>query len=386
MAKRAKNGKRGFGRAVLLLLLVAAVLAWLGWRHYTGFIAAPMHGLRDGQQISVDKGNALPQLLRKLRAAGVGQGSEIEWQMLARQLGAAGKLQVGVYALKNGMTPAELLRNIRDGKVISYRFTLIDGWNIRDLRKALGKTEPMKHTIDAMDDAQLMAALGHPGQHPEGRFLPETYQYNVGGSDIDVLKQAHAAMDKTLAAAWSSRAPDLPLKTPEEALVLASIVEKESGIADDRPKVAAVFLRRLAKGMRLETDPTVIYGMGTAYAGNIRKKDLQTDTPYNTYLRAGLPPTPISMPGKAALQAVMHPAGGDALYFVATGDGSGRSLFASTYGEHQANVRAYLARYRAGLAKGPLTGTSTSGDDEPSSPPAATAAAPASAPVKASRP
>ena len=170
-------------------------------------------------------------------------------------------------------------------------------------------------------------------------------------------------MDKALAAAWSSRAQDLPLKTPEEALIMASIVEKESGVADDRPKVAGVFLRRLGKGMRLETDPTVIYGMGVAYAGNIRKKDLQTDTPYNTYLRAGLPPTPISMPGKAALQAVTHPDGGDALYFVASGDGSGRSLFASTYPEHQANVRAYLARYRAGQAKGPLTGTSTSTDD-----------------------
>ncbi len=377
MAKRAKNKKGGFKGLLLILLL--AVLA-VAWRHYTVFIAQPMHALRDGQQVSVGKGSALPQLLRKLRVAGVEQGFDLEWQVLARQLGAAGKLQVGDYALKNGMTPSELLRNIRDGKVVSYRFTLIDGWNIRDLRKALARAEPMKHTIDAMSDAQLMAALGHAGQHPEGRFLPETYQYNVGGSDIDVLKQAHAAMDKALAAAWSSRAQDLPLKTPEEALILASIVEKESGVADDRPKVAGVFLRRLGKGMRLETDPTVIYGMGAAYAGNVRKKDLQTDTPYNTYLRAGLPPTPISMPGKAALQAVTHPDGGDALYFVASGDGSGRSLFASTYEAHQANVRAYLARYRAGLAKGPLTGTSTAADE--SDP----ATSPAPAPAGAGKP
>ncbi|MBW8823032.1 MAG: endolytic transglycosylase MltG [Xanthomonadales bacterium] len=380
MAKRAKNKKGGFKGLLLILLLAVLAVAWLAWRHYTVFIAQPMHALRDGQQVSVGKGSALPQLLRKLRVAGVEQGFDLEWQVLARQLGAAGKLQVGDYALKNGMTPSELLRNIRDGKVVSYRFTLIDGWNIRDLRKALARAEPMKHTIDAMSDAQLMAALGHAGQHPEGRFLPETYQYNVGGSDIDVLKQAHAAMDKALAAAWSSRAQDLPLKTPEEALILASIVEKESGVADDRPKVAGVFLRRLGKGMRLETDPTVIYGMGAAYAGNVRKKDLQTDTPYNTYLRAGLPPTPISMPGKAALQAVTHPDGGDALYFVASGDGSGRSLFASTYEAHQANVRAYLARYRAGLAKGPLTGTSTAADE--SDP----ATSPAPAPAGAGKP
>ena len=378
MAKRAKKKKSGFKGLLLILVLAVLAAAGLAWRHYTVFIAQPMQGLRDGQQISVGKGSALPQLLRKLRAAGVDQGFGIEWQVLARQLGAAGKLQVGDYALKNGMTPGELLRNIRDGKVVSYRFTLIDGWNIRDLRKALAKAEPMKHTIDAMSDVQLMTALGHPGQHPEGRFLPETYQYTVGGSDVDVLKQAHAAMDKALAAAWSSRAQDLPLKTPEEALVLASIVEKESGVADDRPKVAGVFLRRLGKGMRLETDPTVIYGMGTAYAGNIRKKDLQTDTPYNTYLRSGLPPTPISMPGKAALQAVTHPDGGDALFFVASGDGSGHSLFASTYEAHQANVRAYLARYRAGQAKGPLTGTSTSAggnDSVTSSAPVPTGAA-----------
>lgn len=368
MAKRAKKKKGGFKGLLLVLVLAAIAAGWLAWRHYTIFIAQPMHGLHDGQQVSVGKGSALPQLLRKLRAAGVGQGYDLEWQLLARQLGAAGKLQVGDYALKNGMTPAELLSNIRDGKVVSYRFTLIDGWNIRDLRKALDKAEPLKHTIDAMTDAQLMATLGHPGQHPEGHFLPETYQYTVGGRDIDVLKQAHAAMDKALAAAWSGRAQDLPLKTPEEALILASIVEKESGAAEDRPKVAGVFLRRLGKGMRLETDPTVIYGMGTAYAGNIRKKDLQTDTPYNTYLRGGLPPTPISMPGKAALQAVTHPDGGDALYFVASGDGSGRSLFAASYPEHQANVRAYLARYRAGKAKGPLTGTQTSTDDADSTP------------------
>lgn len=364
MAKRAKKAKRGFKGVFLILLFAVLAVAWLAWRHYTTFVGQRFSGLKDEQRINVGKGNAMPQLLRKLRAVGVQQGYEAEWQLLARQLGAAGKLQVGEYAVKNGMTPGELLRNIRDGKVVSFRFTLIDGWNIRDLRKALAKAEPLKHTIDAMNDAQLMAALGNAGQHPEGRFLPETYQYNTGDSDLSVLKQAHVAMKKALAAAWAARADGLPFKTPDDALTLASIVEKETGNPDDRAKIAGVFVRRLEKGMRLETDPTVIYGMGTAYAGNIRKKDLQTDTPYNTYLRAGLPPTPISMPGKAALQAVTHPAGGDAIYFVSSGDGSGHSLFAATYAEHQANVRTYLARYRAGQAKGPLTGTATTGDDQ----------------------
>jgi UPF0755 protein len=190
-------------------------------------------------------------------------------------------------------------------------------------------------------------------------------------------------MQQALDEAWKTRAPGLPLKSQDEALILASIVEKETGVAEDRARIAGVFANRLARGMRLETDPTVVYGLGARYDGNIRKQDLQADNPYNTYRIAGLPPTPISMPGKAALQAVLHPAPGDAVYFVSSGDGSGRSLFAATYAEHQANVRAYLARYRAGLAKGPMTGTATSTDDAPapaSVAPPASIAAPAKTP------
>jgi UPF0755 protein len=191
-----------------------------------------------------------------------------------------------------------------------------------------------------------MRALGHGGQHPEGRFLPETYDYTRGDSDLDVLRRAHDAMDKALDAAWQSRAPDLPLHSKDEALALASIVEKETGVPEERPQIAAVFLRRLQIGMRLQTDPTVIYGLGTRYAGNIHKADLLADTPYNTYTRAGLPPTPIAMPGRAALQAATHPAQSDALYFVAVGDGSGRHVFTRSLTEHQAAVQAYLQRYR----------------------------------------
>jgi UPF0755 protein len=235
---------------------------------------------------------------------------------------------------------------MREGKVISHRFTIVEGWNLRELRAALARAQPLEHETVQLDDAALMKALGQAGVHPEGRFLPETYVYTRGDSDLDVLGRARAAMDKALDAAWESRVPDLPLRSKQEALVLASIVEKETGVAEERPQIAGVFVRRLKLGMRLQTDPTVIYGMGEKYAGNIRRADLSTDTPYNTYTRAGLPPTPIAMPGAAALQAATHPAPGDALYFVAVGDGSGRHVFTRSLAEHQAAVREYLQRYR----------------------------------------
>ena len=191
-----------------------------------------------------------------------------------------------------------------------------------------------------------MAALGHEGVHPEGRFLPETYAYTSLDSDLDVLRRANTDLERALDDAWESRAPDLPLEDREEALVLASIVEKETGVASERAQIAGVFVRRLQSGMRLQTDPTVIYGMGSGYAGNIRRSDLLRDTPYNTYTRDGLPPTPIAMPGREALKAATQPAAGDALYFVAVGDDSGRHVFSRTLDEHNAAVRDYVRRYR----------------------------------------
>jgi UPF0755 protein len=236
---------------------------------------------------------------------------------------------------------------MRDGKVVQRRFTIVEGWNIRELRVALARATPLKQETARLDDASLMKVLGHAGQHPEGRFLPETYLYTSGDSDRDVLKRAHEAMDAALASAWEQRHKDTVLKTTEEMLTLASIVEKETGVASERPQIAGLFERRLKIGMLLQTDPTVIYGMGSNYSGNIRKRDLRTDTPYNTYTRAGLPPTPIAMPGVEALKAVANPAPGEALFFVAIGDGSGRHLFARTLAEHQANVNNYLRNYRA---------------------------------------
>jgi UPF0755 protein len=330
---------------ILLLSLAVVAAGWL-WQRYTGFADAPLSGIEAGETLVVERGDSFAGVLAKLREAGVHEGGRLEWQALAKQLGAAGRLQVGEYPLEPGTTPRALLIGMRDGKVISHRFTIVEGWNLREVRTALAKATPLEQATTAMSDAALMAALGHPGQHPEGRFLPETYAYTRGDSDLDVLKRAHDAMTEALDAAWSQRAQDVPLKSQDEALVLASIVEKETGVAEERPQIAGVFARRLKSGMRLQTDPTVIYGMGATYDGNIRKHDLRTDTPYNTYTRGGLPPTPIAMPGVDALRAATNPAAGDSLFFVAIGDGSGRHVFTRTLGEHEAAVRDYLKRYR----------------------------------------
>ena len=348
MSRKGRSRHRAGGRfriAFVLLVLVIAAGAWL-WQRYEAFAEKPLSGVRPGQTLVVEPGDSLGTVIGKLHDAGVDGGSRYEWQALARQLGAAGRIQVGEYLLAPGMTPRGLLQRMREGKVISHRFTIVEGWNIRDLRAALARSEQLQHETTSMSDAELMAAVGHAGQHPEGRFLPETYAFVRGDSDLDVLRRAHKAMEKALDAAWQARAKDNVLKSKHEALVLASIVEKETGIAEERPQIAGVFARRLKLGMRLQTDPTVIYGMGAGYAGNIRKADLLTDTPYNTYTRAGLPPTPIAMPGKDALQAATNPAPGNALYFVAAGDGSGRHVFTASLAEHENAVRAYVQRYR----------------------------------------
>ena len=333
-------------RMMLVLALAAGGVAAWQWLGYQRFADAPMPGLAEDASLVVARGDSLDKVLRKLEEQGVATGERLHWQLLARQTGAAGKLQVGEYALAQYESPRALLLAMRDGKVVRRMFTIVEGWNIRELRAALAKAPLLQETA-GLDDAALMKALGHEGQHPEGRFLPETYAWVRGDSDMDILRRAHADMARALDEAWASRAQGLPLANKDEALVLASIVEKETGIAEERPQIAGVFVRRLRIGMRLQTDPTVIYGMGAAYQGNIRRSDLTADTPYNTYTRAGLTPTPIAMPGKAALQAATHPAEGDALYFVAVGDGSGRHVFSRNLGEHNAAVREYVQRYRA---------------------------------------
>ena len=341
-----RSRKSHFGLFFLLVLVSAAAAGWWAWQHYTAFADAPLGGLEKGDSIVVERGDSLPVVLAKLREAGVREGEATEWRLLERLLGAASSLHVGEYALDPGTTPRDLLLAMRRGDTIQHRFTIVEGWNIRELRAALAAAEPLEHETGELDDAALMEALGHAGEHPEGRFLPETYLYTRGDSDLDLLRRAYDASAHALAAAWEKRDPDTQLKSPYEMLILASIVEKETGIASERPQIAGLFERRLKIGMRLQTDPTVIYGIGKDYDGNIRRSHLTTDTPYNTYTRAGLPPTPIAMPGVDALEAVANPADGTALYFVAVGDGSGRHLFADTLAEHQANVRKYLRNYR----------------------------------------
>jgi len=338
-----------FRTLLLLLVLIAAAAAGWAWQRYHAFADAPMAGAHDDASLIVVRGDNLAKLLPKLRTQGIVTGDRLLWQVLARETGASGRIQTGEYALSAATTPRALLLAMRDGKVVRRNFTLVDGWNMRDLRAALRKVPLLGQKLADMDDAALMEALGEKGQSPEGRFLPETYAWTRGDSDLDILKRAYAAMDQALDAAWAGRAEHLPLKNRVDALILASIIEKETGVGDERPRIAGVFVRRLQTGMRLQTDPTVIYGMGSSYAGNLRRVDLDTDTPYNTYTRDGLPPTPIAMPGKAALWAAVHPAPGDALYFVAVGDGSGRHVFTHSYAEHSAAVRDYIQRNRERL-------------------------------------
>lgn len=342
----ASRRRRGIGAFLALLALFAGGAGYWAWDRWQGFQQDPLAGLEAGDGYVVERGDSFVRVLQKLREAGVREGHDLEWQLLARRLGAAGRLHVGEYALAPGMSARDVLINMRDGRVVRHRFTLVEGWNIRELRAALRATERLRPDSAALDDAALMAELGHAGVHPEGRFLPETYFYTRGDSDLDLLRRANQALERALDEAWAARAENLPLRSREEALVLASIVEKETGIAEERPLIAGVFVRRLRLGMRLQTDPTVIYGLGEAFDGNIRRADLQADTPYNTYTRDGLPPTPIAMPGVAALRAATRPAEGDALYFVAVGDGSGRHVFSRTYAEHNAAVREYVRRYR----------------------------------------
>lgn len=342
--------KRRVGLFFLLSLLLAGAGAWFLADRWFGFADAPIPGVAANSSIVISRGDSLRTVLTRLNEQGKPAGDEMQWQLLARQMGVAGRLHVGEYALDAGITPRQLLENMSTGKVISHRVTIVDGWNIRQLRAALARATPLLQETTDMSDAELMAAVGAPRLHPEGRFLPETYIYTRGDSDLDILKRAHEGLNKALDAAWESRAEGLPLKNRDEALILASIIEKETGIAEERAEIAGVFVRRLNIGMRLQTDPTVIYGMGENYQGRIRRVDLQTDTPYNTYTRAGLTPTPIAMPGLPALHAATNPKDGDSLYFVAVGDGSGRHVFSRSYAEHNVAVRQYVQRLRASRA------------------------------------
>ena len=328
------------GFALTGLLVSGAAAVWL-WQQYQTFAQAPVPGLIAETDIIVERGDGLRRVLQRLQAAGLDTGREAFWRLLARQMEVAGRLQAGEYRLPANASPRQLLQQIADGRVLQRAFTLVEGSTFRELRAALAEAEALEQRTVGLDEAEIMRQLGAEGTPAEGRFLPETYFYTRGMSDLDLLRRAHRALERALDAAWAARSGDSVLESPEQALILASIIEKETGVYEELRKVSGVFHRRLRIGMRLQTDPTVIYGLGDAYQGVILRSHLDTDHPWNTYTRAGLPPTPIAMPGSAALRAAVDPAPGDALYFVASGDGG--HVFSRTLVEHNRAV----ARWRA---------------------------------------
>ncbi|HXH04564.1 MAG TPA: endolytic transglycosylase MltG [Candidatus Competibacteraceae bacterium] len=334
-----------------LLVALAGIGGGLWW-DYQRFLAQPLAVSGEGQVLEVRPGSSIAVIAEELVARGVLTHPWQSWylQAYARLQGLAPKLKTGEYALEPELTPRELLARIVAGKVIQYSLTVVEGWTFRQLRAALRAHPQLEQTLQDLGDEEVMARLGHPGLHPEGRFFPDTYRFPRGTRDLDFLQRAFATMQKKLDEVWARRAADLPLQSPDEVLILASIVEKETALPSERREIAGVFARRLQKNMPLQTDPSVIYGLGDGFDGNLRRQDLEADTPYNTYTRTGLPPTPIALPGAAALAAAVDPAPGDALYFVARGDGSGGHVFSRTLEEHNRAVRQYLHNRRAGEA------------------------------------
>ncbi|MFG6428431.1 endolytic transglycosylase MltG [Roseateles sp. LYH14W] len=321
-------------RALLVLLLIAALAAGAIWQ----WLRSPLTLTAPSVELSIEPGTNPAEVARAWVAAGVQTDARVLYQWF-KWSGQARQIRAGSYEVHAGVTPRALLDKMVRGDQILEQLRLIEGWNWRQVRAALAAAPSLKAKTAAMSDAEIMAALGEPGVAPEGRFFPDTYAYSRGVSDLTVLKRAREAMRKRLADAWSKRQPDLPLKSAEEALILASIVEKETGTPADRSRVAAVFVNRLRIAMPLQTDPTVIYGLGERFDGNLRKRDLLADTPFNTYTRGGLPPTPIAMPGAASLQAALNPAPVKSLYFVARGDGS--SEFSDDLPAHNRAVNKY---------------------------------------------
>jgi UPF0755 protein len=314
--------------------VLAALLAGAGW----WWLNQPLPLSQPTLELEVEPGTTPRGVAREAVKAGVQTDARLLYAWF-RISGQDRQIKAGNYELTTGLTPYVLLQKLARGEESLKALTLVEGWNWRQVRAALAREEFLRQESAGLDDAALMQALGRAGTSPEGRFFPDTYTYAKGSSDIAVLRRALHAMDRRLADAWALRAADTPLKNADEALILASIVEKETGRAADRAQIAGVFSNRLRIGMLLQTDPTVIYGLGEKFDGNLRRRDLLADTPWNTYTRAGLPPTPIAMPGKAALMAAVQPGQTKALYFVARGDGT--SHFSSSLDEHNRAVNRY---------------------------------------------
>lgn len=327
-------------RAILTVTVVLTTVVALGCAYfvfdYLQYLERPLSN--EERVYSLDKGSSLRSVADELTRQGVLE-EPYRFIALGRIENWAHRLRAGEYLIPAGLKPRELLELLASGKVVQYQFTILEGWSFRDLRAGMMSHPRLEQTLTARSDQEIMALLDSPALHPEGRFFPDTYFFEAGTTDLQLLRRAKGVMARQLSQLWPDRQAGLPLKSPDEALILASIIEKETGAAHERATISAVFINRLRKGMKLQTDPTVIYGLGDKFDGNLRRRDLRTDTPYNTYVRFGLPPTPIAMPGLAAIEAALHPVESEKLFFVAKGDGT--HYFSETYAEHRRAVRRY---------------------------------------------
>ncbi len=340
--------RKFFSLLLLLIVLSAMALGYVAWA-VGNSVRQPLL-IDQEQMLEVAPGATPGGLINRLAADGTLE--DALWLRLYWRLNLAqSKLHSGEYRLEPGMTAGDLLDSWRSGAVVQYSLTLVEGWNFRQFRAELARHPKLAQELASASDPEVMAALGQAGVHPEGRFFPDTYRYVKGMRDLDLLRQAHARMQQVLEQEWDSRDEGLPYADAYQALIMASLIERETGVPEERREIAGVFVRRLRIGMRLQTDPTVIYGMGEAYNGRITRADLRRPTPYNTYVIDGMPPTPIAMPGREAINAALHPLAGRSLYFVARGDGS--HVFSETLGAHNRAVREYQLKRRSDYRSSP---------------------------------
>ncbi|WP_298845655.1 endolytic transglycosylase MltG [uncultured Salinicola sp.] len=326
-------------KVLIGILLIATIVVFGGFHYWQKQLDGPI-ALEEQTVYEVPRGAAFTRVIDDLVKRGV---IDAAWpyRLLARVAPKATQgLRAGEFELDPGMSGRQLIAHLSSDQVVTYRLTIPEGWTFRQMRALLDKAPKLDHRTAEMSDEEVMAALGHEKTFPEGQFFPDTYRYHKGVTDLEILRRAFDRMQRTLTTVWDERDDDLPIDSPYQALILASLIERETGVPAERGEIAGVFVRRLQKGMRLQTDPTVIYGMGDSYVGNITRADLQRQNAYNTYVIEGLPPTPIAMPGLGSLEAAVHPAAGDTLYFVAKGDGSHQ--FSRTLQEHNAAVRRYI--------------------------------------------
>lgn len=340
MTRLAVSLRVGAGLAIAAMLVLLA--AWIAANRW---LDTPIALDPDGRRIEVPVGQPFAHTAQDLAGIGLVDHPRL-FAAYARLRGTDSRVRAGEYQVPPGTTPRQLLALLESGAVVRRSITVVEGWTFRDLRRALEKDTALVQTLSGEDDAAVMAALGEPGVAPEGLFFPDTYLYDKGTTDLAILRTARERMRVELDAAWAAREQDLPLETAYQALVLASIVEKETALTTERARIAGVFTHRLRSGMRLQTDPTVIYGLGPDFDGNLRRSDLERDGPYNTYTRTGLPPTPIALPGAASLAAAVRPDERGETYFVATGLPDGSHEFSRTLAEHERAVARYLRRYR----------------------------------------